>query len=93
MRSSGDTDVVSSPVTSDYEQIAYDVADGVATYDLRQAHKFLAIAVIFVSITAITGFSATASTAEQLVSGYLSEDRQRHAGPLRVDPDSGPTPH
>jgi MFS family permease len=44
-------------------------------------------------VSAITGFSATFSTAEQLVSGYLSEDRHRHAGRLRADPDSGPGPH
>ncbi len=44
-------------------------------------------------VAAITGFSATSSTAEQLVSGYLSEDRRRHAGRLRADPDSGPGLH
>jgi CRP-like cAMP-binding protein len=42
-------------------------------------------------VSAITGFSATSSTAEQLVSGYLSEDRQRHADPRRAD--RGPSPH
>jgi MFS family permease len=42
-------------------------------------------------VAAITGFSATASTAEQLVSGYLTEDRQRHADPPRAD--RGPGPH
>jgi MFS family permease len=43
-------------------------------------------------VSAITAFSATSSTAEQLVSGYLSEDRHRHAGPPRADPDSDPVP-
>ncbi|MBM7804453.1 MFS family permease [Geodermatophilus bullaregiensis] len=43
-------------------------------------------------VSAITSFSATSSTAEQLVSGYLSEDRQRHAGPPRADSDRGPGP-
>ena len=36
--------------------------------------------------------TATSSTAEQLVSGYLSEDRQRHADLPRGDPDGGPGP-
>jgi MFS family permease len=44
-------------------------------------------------VWAITGFSATSSTAEQLISRYLSEDRQRHAGLPRADPDGGPGPH
>jgi CRP-like cAMP-binding protein len=43
-------------------------------------------------LSAITGFSATSSTAEQLVSGYLTEDRRRHAGPLPTDPDSANGP-
>jgi MFS family permease len=44
-------------------------------------------------VSAITGFSATSSSAEQLVSGYLSEDRERHARPPQADPDRGPGPH
>ncbi|TYP89006.1 MFS transporter [Blastococcus xanthinilyticus] len=43
-------------------------------------------------VSAITGFSATASTAEQLVSGYLTEDRQRQAEPPRPEPDRGQGP-
>lgn len=43
-------------------------------------------------VSAITGFSATSSNAEQLVTGYLSEDRQRHEGRTRGEPDSGPAP-
>src|SRR5205085_4123537 len=43
-------------------------------------------------VSAITGFSVTSSTAEQLVSGYLSEDRHRHASRLRADPDTGAGP-
>jgi hypothetical protein len=43
-------------------------------------------------VAAITGFGATSSTAEQLVSGYLSEDRHRHAGRLRAEPDPEPDP-
>jgi MFS family permease len=43
-------------------------------------------------VSAITGFSATASTAEQLVSGYLTEDRQRQAEPPRAEPDRGKGP-
>ncbi|GAB3345294.1 cyclic nucleotide-binding domain-containing protein [Modestobacter lapidis] len=38
-------------------------------------------------VSAITGFSATSSTAEQVVTGYLSDDRQRHADPPRADPE------
>nr|WP_281371942.1 MFS transporter [Modestobacter versicolor] len=40
-------------------------------------------------VAAVTGSTATSSTAEQRVSGYLSEDRQRHAGAPRADPDRG----
>ena len=43
-------------------------------------------------VSAVTGFSATSSTAEQLVSGYLSDDLQRHAIRPRTDPDSTPDP-
>jgi MFS family permease len=43
-------------------------------------------------VSAVTGFSATSSTAEQIVSGYLSEDRQRHAGSPPVEPERGPGP-
>ena len=43
-------------------------------------------------VSAITSFSATSSTAEQLVGGYLSEDRQRQAGPPEADPDREPGP-
>jgi hypothetical protein len=42
------------------------------------------------SVSAITGFSATSSTAEQLISGYRSG--HRHAGPLRAEPDSTTEP-
>ncbi len=38
-------------------------------------------------VSAVTGSTATASTAEQLVSGYLTEDRQRQAGPPRPEPE------
>jgi MFS family permease len=44
-------------------------------------------------VSAITGFSAASSTAEQLVRGYLSDDRQRHADPPPADPDGGTGPH
>jgi hypothetical protein len=40
-------------------------------------------------VSAVTGFSAISTTAEQLVDGYLSADQQRHAGPPRADPDDG----
>ncbi len=43
-------------------------------------------------VSAVTGFSATSSTADQLVSGYLSEDLQRHALRPRTDPDGAPEP-
>ncbi|PRY50236.1 MFS transporter [Geodermatophilus tzadiensis] len=43
-------------------------------------------------VAAVTGFSATSSTAEQLVRGYLTEDLHRHAVPPRPDPDSSPDP-
>ena len=43
-------------------------------------------------VAAVTGFSATSSTAEQLVRGYLTEDLSRHAVRPRTDPDSGPGP-
>jgi hypothetical protein len=40
-------------------------------------------------VSAVTGFSATSSSAEQLVSGYLAEDLQRHE--IRpADSDSNP---
>ncbi len=41
-------------------------------------------------VSAVTGFSATSSTAEQLVSGYLTEDLQRHEIRPQADPDSSP---
>jgi MFS family permease len=41
-------------------------------------------------VSAITGFSATSSTAEQLVSGYLTEDLHRHARRPQANADSGP---
>jgi MFS family permease len=41
-------------------------------------------------VSAVSGFSATSATAEQLVSGYLAEDRQRHDPRLRTDPAGGP---
>jgi CRP-like cAMP-binding protein len=44
-------------------------------------------------VAAITGFSATSSTAEHRVSGYLTEDRRRHAGRPEADPDSDRGPH
>jgi MFS family permease len=40
-------------------------------------------------VSAITGFSGTSFTAERLVSGYLADDRQRHAERPRTDPDGG----
>ncbi len=41
-------------------------------------------------VAAVTGFSATSSTAERLVSGYLAEDVQRRAsGPVDRDKDPG----
>jgi hypothetical protein len=43
-------------------------------------------------VSAVTGFTATSSTAEQVVSGYLTEDQQRHAVPPRADPDRDPGP-
>jgi hypothetical protein len=43
-------------------------------------------------VAAVTGFSAPSSTAEQLVSGYLTDDLQRHASRPRTDPGSGPAP-
>lgn len=43
-------------------------------------------------VSAVTGFSATSSTAEQLVRGYLTEDRDRHAVRPRTDPDGDPDP-
>ena len=44
-------------------------------------------------VSAVTGFSATSSAAEQVVSSYLSDDRQRLANAPRADPDGGPGPH
>ena len=41
-------------------------------------------------VSAVTGFSATSSTAEQLVSGYLADDLQRHEIRPQADPDSIP---
>jgi hypothetical protein len=41
-------------------------------------------------VAAVTGFSATSSSAERVVSGYLTEDLQRHAGRPQPDPDGGP---
>ena len=41
-------------------------------------------------VSAVTGFSATSSSAEQLVSGYLAEDLQRHEIRPQADPDSNP---
>jgi hypothetical protein len=41
-------------------------------------------------VSTVTGFSATSSTAEQLVSGYLTDDRHRHAVPPETEPDSSP---
>jgi hypothetical protein len=43
-------------------------------------------------VAAVTGFSAPSSTADQLVSGYLTEDQHRHANRPRTDPDSSPGP-
>jgi MFS family permease len=43
-------------------------------------------------VSAVTGFTATSSTAEQLVSGYLTDDQRRHAKGPRNDPDSAPEP-
>jgi hypothetical protein len=43
-------------------------------------------------VAAITGFSATSSSAEQLVSGYLAEDLHRHAGGSGAGPRSGQNP-
>ena len=43
-------------------------------------------------VGAITGFSATSSYAEQLVSGYLADDLHRHLGRPGADPPSGQTP-
>lgn len=39
-------------------------------------------------VSAITGFSATFSTAEHLISGYLTEDLHRHARRPQTNPDS-----
>ncbi|WP_176449925.1 MFS transporter [Geodermatophilus saharensis] len=41
-------------------------------------------------VSAVTGFSATSSTAEQLVRSYLTEDSQRHAVRPQARPDGGP---
>ena len=41
-------------------------------------------------VAAITGFSATFSVAEQLVSGYLTEDLHRHWRRPLDEPESGP---
>ncbi len=41
-------------------------------------------------VAAITGFSATFSVAEQLVSGYLTEDLHRHWRRSPDEPESGP---
>ena len=41
-------------------------------------------------VSAVTGFSATVSTAEELVSTYLTGDRHRHAGRPDADAGSGP---
>ncbi|MGY1698095.1 MFS transporter [Geodermatophilus sp. SYSU D00766] len=41
-------------------------------------------------VSAVTGFSATSSTAEQLVRSYLTEDSNRHAVRPRARPESGP---
>jgi MFS family permease len=41
-------------------------------------------------VSAITGFSATSSTAEQLVSGYLAEDLHRRARRPQASADSDP---
>lgn len=41
-------------------------------------------------VSAITGFSATSSTAEQLVGGYLAEDLHRRARRRRAIPDGSP---
>jgi hypothetical protein len=38
-------------------------------------------------VSAVTGFSATSSTAERLVSGHLAEDALRYARPSPTDPD------
>jgi MFS family permease len=43
-------------------------------------------------VRTITGFSTTSSTAEQLVSGYLTDDLQRHAVRPGTNPDSTPNP-
>lgn len=40
-------------------------------------------------VPAVTGFSATFSTAEQLVGGYLAGDREREAVRPRADPEPG----
>jgi MFS family permease len=44
-------------------------------------------------LSAVTGFSAPSSAAEEVVSEYLSDDRQRHPDPPRPDPDAAPDPH
>ena len=41
-------------------------------------------------VAAVTGFSATSSSAEQVVSGYLTEDLHRHARHPQPDADGGP---
>jgi hypothetical protein len=41
-------------------------------------------------VSAVTGFSATSSTAEQVVTGYLTEDLHRRPTPPHADPGSSP---
>ena len=41
-------------------------------------------------VSAVTGFSVASSMAEQLVSGYLTDDLRRHAIRQQPDPDSSP---
>ncbi|PWW24170.1 MFS transporter [Geodermatophilus normandii] len=41
-------------------------------------------------VAAVTGFTASSSTAEQLVRGYLTEDGRRQAVRPPADPDAGP---
>jgi hypothetical protein len=43
-------------------------------------------------VSAVTGSSATSSTAEQVISGYLTDDLQRHAKRRKADPDGTPQP-
>jgi hypothetical protein len=43
-------------------------------------------------VSAVTGFSATSTTAEQVVTGYLTEDLHRRVTRPQADPGGGPGP-